>query len=155
MATDALDARIIALFTDEPRMSVLEASRTLQVARATVQARLDRMQRLGVISGWGPRVDPAALGYGVVAYCSLTISQDAGHTAVVRALEEIPEIQEIHTVSGESDLLARVAARSNSDLQRVIDSMVATRTIVRSSSVIVLNTHFEGRTLPLLQAASD
>ena len=154
MPTDALDARIITLFTDQPRMSVLEGSRTLQVARATVQARLDRMQRLGVISGWGPRVDPAALGYGVVAYCSLTISQDAGHAAVVRALEEIPEIQEIHTVSGESDLLARVAARSNSDLQRVIDSMVATGTIVRSSSVIVLNTHFEGRTLPLLQAAS-
>lgn len=154
MSTDALDAQIIALFTDEPRMSVLEASRALKVARATVQARLDRMQRTGVISGWGPRIDPAALGYAVLAYCSLTISQDTGHDAVVRALAEIPEIQEIHTVSGESDLLARVAARSNSDLQRVIDSIVATRTIVRSSSVIVLNTHFDGRTLPLLHAAS-
>lgn len=154
MSTDALDAQIIALFTDEPRMSVLEASRSLKVARATVQARLDRMQRTGVISGWGPRIDPAALGYAVLAYCSLTISQDTGHDAVVRALAEIPEIQEIHTVSGESDLLARVAARSNSDLQRVIDSIVATRTIVRSSSVIVLNTHFDGRTLPLLHAAS-
>ena len=53
MPTDALDARIIALFTDEPRMSVLEASRTLQVARATVQARLDRMQKAGIISGVG------------------------------------------------------------------------------------------------------
>lgn len=154
MSTDALDAQIIALFTDEPRMSVLEASRALKVARATVQARLDRMQRTGVISGWGPRIDPAALGYAVLAYCSLTISQDTGHDAVVKALAEIPEIQEIHTVSGESDLLARVAARSNSDLQRVIDSIVATRTIVRSSSVIVLNTHFDGRTLPLLHTAS-
>lgn len=154
MSTDALDAQIIALFTDEPRMSVLEASRSLKIARATVQARLDRMQRTGVISGWGPRIDPAALGYAVLAYCSLTISQDTGHDAVVKALAEIPEIQEIHTVSGESDLLARVAARSNSDLQRVIDSIVATRTIVRSSSVIVLNTHFDGRTLPLLHAAS-
>lgn len=154
MPTDALDARIITLFTREPRISVLEASRTLKVARATVQARLDRMQRTGVVSGWGPRVEPAALGYAVVAYCSLTIRQDTGHDAVVKALEEIPEIQEVHTVSGESDLLARVAARSNSDLQRVIDSIVATRTIVRSSSVIVLNTHFEGRTLPLLHAAS-
>ncbi|MDN3482993.1 Lrp/AsnC family transcriptional regulator [Arthrobacter sp. APC 3897] len=154
MPTDALDARIIALFTDEPRMSVLEASRTLQVARATVQARLDRMQKAGIISGWGPRIDPAALGYSVLAYCSLTINQDSGHDAVVAALARIPEIQEIHTVSGESDLLARVAARSNSDLQRVIDSIVATRTIVRSSSVIVLNTHFDGRTLPLLEAAS-
>ncbi|UPO78711.1 Lrp/AsnC family transcriptional regulator [Arthrobacter sp. Helios] len=154
MATDQLDARIVSLFTDDPRMSVLEASRKLKVARATVQARLDRMQRTGVIAGWGPRLDPAALGYDVIAYCSLTIRQDLGHDAVVAALAEIPEIQEAHTVSGESDLIARVAARSNSDLQRVIDSMVATGTVLRSSSVIVLNTHFEGRMLPLLHAAA-
>ena len=154
MTVDTLDARLVRLFTDDPRMSVLEASRVLGVARATVQARLDRMQRDGVIAGWGPRIDPAALGYDVVAYCSLTIAQNRGHSAVVQALEQIPEIQEVHTVSGESDLLARVAARSNSDLQRVLDSIVATGTIMRSSSVIVLNTHFEHRTLPLLDAAA-
>lgn len=154
MEIDQLDARIITLFTDDPRMSVLEASRVLKVARATVQSRLDRMQRSGVISGWGPRIDPVALGYAVIAYCALAIRQDKGHDAVVEALEKIPEIQEIHTVSGESDLMARVAARSNSDLQRVIDSIIATNTIVRSSTVIVLNTHFDGRTLPLTRAAA-
>ncbi|MCC3290614.1 Lrp/AsnC family transcriptional regulator [Arthrobacter sp. zg-Y1110] len=154
MPTDALDARIVTLFTDNPRMSVLEASRRLAVARATVQARLDRMQETGVIAGWGPRIDAEALGYDVVAYCSLTIRQDTGHDAVVAALSRIPEIQEVHTVSGESDLLARVAARSNSDLQRVIDAIVATNTVLRTSSVIVLNTHFEGRMLPLLNAAA-
>lgn len=105
MATDQLDARIVSLFTDDPRMSVLEASRKLKVARATVQARLDRMQRSGVIAGWGPRLDPAALGYVVTAYCSLTIRQDMGHDAVVAALAEIPEVQEVHTVSGKATSL--------------------------------------------------
>lgn len=155
MEIDVLDARITELFTDDPRMSVLEASRTLKVARATVQARLDRMQRNGVIAGWGPRVHAAGLGYPVVAYCSLAIRQDTGHDAVAEALAEIPEIQEVHTVSGESDLLTKVAARSNSDLQRVIDAIIATKTVVRSSTVIVLNTHFEGRTLPLMRAAAE
>ena len=56
--------------------------------------------------------------------------------------------------SGSSDLMARIAARSNPDLQRVLDAMIATRTVLRSSSVIVLNTHFQGRTLPLLEAAA-
>lgn len=154
MAIDQLDGRIVTLFTDDPRMSVLEASRVLKVARATVQSRLDRMQRTGVIAGWGPKISPAALGYTVIAYCALAIRQDKGHDAVVGALAKIPEIQEVHTVSGESDLMARVAARSNSDLQRVIDAIIATNTIVRSSTVIVLNTHFEGRTLPLTRAAA-
>ncbi|NKX54623.1 Lrp/AsnC family transcriptional regulator [Arthrobacter mobilis] len=155
MQVDSLDARIVTLFAEDPRMSVLEASRVLKVARATIQARLDKMQRAGVIAGWGPRISPEELGYVVKAYCSFAIRQEAGHDAVATALADIPEVLELHTVSGESDLLACVVARSNADLQRVLDEIMATNTILRSSSVIVLNSHFEGRTLPLMQAASS
>jgi Lrp/AsnC family transcriptional regulator for asnA, asnC and gidA len=154
MNIDSLDSDIVTLFSQEPRMSVLEASRVLKVARATVQARLDKMQRAGVIAGWGPRLEPAELGYVVKAYCSLVIRQEIGHDAVAAALARIPEVLELHTVSGESDLLACVVARSNADLQRVLDEITGTNTVLRSSSVIVLNSHFEGRTLPLVQAAS-
>ena len=55
MTIDDLDARIVALFAAEPRIGVLECSRRLGVARGTVQARLDRMTRDGVVRGWGPR----------------------------------------------------------------------------------------------------
>ncbi|NKX49727.1 Lrp/AsnC family transcriptional regulator [Arthrobacter deserti] len=155
MRVDSLDSRIVALFAQDPRMSVLEASRLLKVARATVQARLDKMQRAGVISGWGPRISPRELGYVVKAYCSFAIRQETGHDAVATALAAIPEVLELHTVSGESDLLACVVARSNADLQRVLDEVMATNTVLRSSSVIVLNSHFEGRTLPLMEAAAE
>jgi Lrp/AsnC family transcriptional regulator for asnA, asnC and gidA len=151
---DELDAKIVRLFTEEQRMSVLEASRILKVARATVQARLDRMIANGVIARWAPEPEPRAFGFPVVAFCFLTINQDLGHDAVSKTLAEIPEVIEVHTVSGDSDLMARVAARSNSDLQRVLDIIMATKAVVRSSSVIALNTHFEGRTLPLLEAAA-
>lgn len=154
MKVDELDAKIVRLFTEEQRMSVLEASRILKVARATVQARLDRMIASGVIARWAPEPEPRAFGFPVVAFCFLTINQDLGHDAVSKTLAEIPEVIEVHTVSGDSDLMARVAARSNSDLQRVLDIIMATKAVVRSSSVIALNTHFEGRTLPLLEAAA-
>ncbi|KHL04880.1 Lrp/AsnC family transcriptional regulator [Sinomonas humi] len=154
MRVDELDAKIVRLFTEEQRMSVLEASRILKVARATVQARLDRMIANGVIAQWVPQPEPRAFGFPVVAFCFLTINQDLGHDAVSKALAAIPEVIEVHTVSGDSDLMARVAARSNSDLQRVLDIIMATKAVVRSSSVIALNTHFEGRTLPLLEAAA-
>jgi DNA-binding Lrp family transcriptional regulator len=152
MNVDALDAKIVRFFTDAPRASVLEASRVLKIARATVQARLDRMTDKGVIGSWVPQPDPAHFGFPVVAFCSLTINQDLGHDAVVAALTKIPELTEIHTVSGSSDLMARIAARSNPDLQRVLDAMMSTKTVLRSTTVIVLNTHFQGRTLPLLEA---
>src|SRR5450830_1826121 len=76
---EALDAKIVRFFTDSPRSSVLEASRVLKVARATVQSRLDRMQDGGVIGSWVPQPDPSRFGYPVVAFCSLTINQDLGH----------------------------------------------------------------------------
>jgi Lrp/AsnC family transcriptional regulator for asnA, asnC and gidA len=155
MNVDALDAKIVRFFTDAPRASVLEASRVLKIARATVQSRLDRMTAQGVIGSWVPQPDPARFGFPVVAFCSLTINQDLGHEAVVAKLAEIPEFTEIHTVSGSSDLMARISARSNSDLQRVLDTMMGTKTVLRSSSVIVLNTHFQGRTLPLLEAEAE
>ena len=55
---DQLDRTLIELFAAEPRVGVLEASRRLGVARGTVQARLDRLQRTGVVSGWGPELEP-------------------------------------------------------------------------------------------------
>ena len=83
---DALDARILALFADEPRIGVLEASRRLGVARGTVQARLDRLESTGVVRGWGPDVDAAALGYPVTAFLTLEIRQLSGHDPMAASL---------------------------------------------------------------------
>ena len=68
---DPLDVALIELLAAEPRVGVLEASRRLGIARGTVQARLDRMRDRGVISGYGPDVDPVALGYEVTAFITL------------------------------------------------------------------------------------
>ena len=78
---DDLDARLITLLAAEPRVGVLEASRRLGVARGTVQARLDRLEARGVITGYGPDVDPVALGHGVTAFITLEIRQAGGHGA--------------------------------------------------------------------------
>ena len=71
MAIDDLDRRLIHAFTRDPHIGVLGASRELGVARGTVQARLDRLQRRGVIASFEPHVDPAALGYPVMAFATL------------------------------------------------------------------------------------
>ncbi len=151
---DGLDAALIELLAAEPRVGVLEASKRLGVARGTVQARLDRMQERGVITGYGPEVDPAALGYEVTAFITLEIRQAGGHDPVAELLAAIPEVLEAHTITGAGDMLCRVVARSNADLQRVLDAIVATEGVVRSATVISLATQVLYRTLPLVRAAS-
>ena len=154
MPIDRLDADILELFTVEPRIGVLEGSRRLRVARGTVQARLDRMRDIGVIADVAPTVDPAALGYPVTAFVSLEIAQGRGHGAVTGHLDSIPEVLEVHTITGSADLMVRVVARSNADLQRVIDDVVRDPAVLRTATVIALDTPVARRTGPLVRAAA-
>jgi DNA-binding Lrp family transcriptional regulator len=155
---DRLDRTLIELFAAEPRVGVLEASRRLGVARGTVQARLDRLQGSGVVSGWGPQLEPAALDHPVTAFLTLEIRQrstasgplEGGHDAVGAHLATIPELIEACTITGPGDVWCRVVARSNTDLQRVIDHVLAHDAIVRCSTVIALATQVPHRVLPLL-----
>ena len=147
---DDLDGRILLLFAQEPRIGVLEASRRLGVARGTVQARLDRLESTGVITGWAPTVDPGALGFPVSAFATLEITQAGGHRPVAEHLRAIPEVLEAHTITGAADLMVRLVARSNSDLQRVIDLVVSSPDVVRAATVIVLATEIAPRVLALL-----
>ncbi len=149
---DDLDATLIRLFAEEPRVGVLEASRRLGVARGTVQARLNRLVDRGVIAGWGPELDPDALGYPVTAFLTLEIRQGSGHDTIARHLATIPEVLEAFTITGAGDMWCRVVARSNTDLQRVIDAVLSDAGIVRSSTVIALAKQVPYRVLPLLDA---
>lgn len=152
---DELDARLIELLTAEPRVGVLEASRRLRVARGTVQARLDRMQAQGVITGYGPDLDHAAIGYPVTAFVTVEIRQAGGHDPVAGRLALIAEVLEVHTVTGPGDMLCRVVARTNADLQRVIDAIVEVPGVLRTSTVIALAAPVAYRAVPLAMAAAQ
>jgi DNA-binding Lrp family transcriptional regulator len=149
---DQLDRTLISLYAAEPRVGVLEASRRLGVARGTVQARLDRLVSSGVVTGWGPDLSPAALGFPVTAFLTLEISQVAGHQTVAEHLAAIPEVLEAHTITGAGDLWCRVVSRSNADLQRVIDQVVAVDGVQRASTVMALAEQVAYRVLPLAEA---
>ena len=151
---DELDARILQLLTDEPRVGILGTSRRLGVARGTVQARLDKLISSGVIRTLAPSLDPAALGYRVTAFATLEIRQ-GGRGSVADHLARIPEVLEVHTITGPGDLFCRIVARDNDDLQRVIDDLVSDADIVRTSTLIALSTVVVPRVLPLVMAAAS
>ena len=150
---DDLDVTLIELFAAEPRIGVLEASRRLGVARGTVQARLDKLASRGVVTGWGPDLAPEALGYPVTAFLTLEIRQGSGHDAVGTHLAGIPEVLEACTITGAGDMWCRLVARSNTDLQRVIDRVLSSAGIVRSTTVIALAEQVPFRVLPLARDA--
>ena len=151
---DTLDRQLLRELLDEPRLSVIELARRLGVVRATVQSRLDRLTRRGVLDGAGIALDVSRIGYPLTAFVALQIRQ--GHGAEVQArLAAFPEVLEIHTTAGAFDIMCRVAARSSTDLQHTIDRLVDHGAIVRSTTSVVLSTPMSYRVLPVIENRAD
>lgn len=146
---DALDLALLTALDDNPRAGVLELSRLLRVARATVAARLNRLEQQGIVTGYGPDVDLAEAGYPVQAFVTLEIAQGA-LDAVAADLAAVPGVLEAFVTTGAGDVLCKIAAASHSDLQATLVTLAAAGSVTRSTSVVVLSTLVPPRTLPLL-----
>lgn len=149
-AIDDLDARLILELHEEPRMGVMELARRLGVARGTANARLEKLQRSGIIRGFGPDIGLAPLGYPVMAFTTLEVNQ--GRTeGLLERLRDVPEVLEVHTIAGQGDILIRVVAQSNEHLFAVLEDVLAAPEISRTSTAIALAEHIGYRTGPLIE----
>ncbi|MEH3032481.1 MAG: Lrp/AsnC family transcriptional regulator [Aeromicrobium erythreum] len=146
---DALDVALVTALREQPRAGDLQLSRTLGVARATVQSRLRRLEESGVITGYGPDIDLAAAGHPVLAFVTLEIAQGR-LDAVTAELESLPNVLEAYVTSGQADLVCKIAATSHEDLQAVLLHISRSGSVERSTSVIVLSEVVAPRVLPML-----
>jgi len=151
---DALDARIVLALDADPDATVLSLARELGVARNTVHARLQRMSAGGALGEFSRRLDPAALGYPMVAFLQVALSQERGPEAVA-ALRDVPEVVEMHATTGDADLLLKVVAKDTSDLHRITTSLFSVPGVVRTSTSISLATELPPRQAKLLQRAAS
>ncbi len=150
---DLLDARLIRLQRTEPNLPVVEMARRLGVARGTVQAHLDRLLRDGVVVGFGPDLDAAAAGFGVLAFTTLEIAQGSD-AQIVAGLNDIVEVLEVHAVTGPGDLHVRIVARSNEHLHDVLQRILQLPGIMRTQTQLALHTSIE-RSVADLVASFD
>jgi DNA-binding Lrp family transcriptional regulator len=147
---DGLDLRILVLSVQQPRAGVREFARQLEVARGTVQARINKLERLGVLVGWGPSLSPRGLGYTSKAYVRLSLAQGVLDDVTER-LKQIPEVIEADSIAGDSDMLCLVVARAPENLEEVIQRIVAVPGVTRSRTEQVLRERIPRRILPLLE----
>lgn len=154
LTVDALDARILLALDDDPDATSLALAGRLGIARNTLQARLTRLKAAGAIGRYSRRIDASALGRGLVAFISVELSQTAGQRATI-ALRGVPEVAEMHAITGQADLLLRVVARDTADLHRITGEILAVEEVVRTSTVISLLEEMPLRVRPLLEQVAD
>jgi len=141
-AVDPTDRALLALLRDDARASTAELARRLGLSRTTVQSRMERLQRSGVISGYTVTV-PDELEAGLVrAHVLITLAPKRSG-AIETALRRIPEVRVLHSVSGPFDLIAIVAAASIGELDALIDRIGVLDGVERTTSAIVLSTRIQ------------
>ncbi len=136
------DRQLLLLLAENARAPTAVLARRLGLSRTTVQARLDRLERDGVIAGYGVRLSDSYAGGLVRAYVMIVLGTKV-LARVVPALRAIPEIKSVHSVSGGFDLIVEVAAPSIGELDRTIDRIGEVEGVERTQSSIVLSTRFQ------------
>jgi DNA-binding Lrp family transcriptional regulator len=150
-ALDAVDLRLLDAMRRTPHAAVSELAAKAGIARGTVYSRLERLEREGVVTGYGPDIDVVRAGLSVLAFTVLEIAQGS-HDATIAALIDIHEIVEIHTITGQGDLLCRIVARSNDHLHEVLQQIAKIETVMRSQTQLALSTPHQRGVLDALLA---
>lgn len=138
---DDLDERLIARLQEDARAPVSELARDLGLSRTTLQSRLARLERSGVITGYSVKLSEQREASVIHAFVMLTVEPKQA-AAVTSALRRISNVRRLQSVSGPFDMIATVEAASVSAMDATIDEIGALPGVERTNSSIVLSTKF-------------
>ena len=142
LTPDPIDRALLALLRDDARAPTAELARALGLSRTTVQSRMERLKRQGVISGFTVTVPDELEAHLVRAHVMITLAPRRS-AAIEVALRRIAEVRVLHSVSGPFDLIAIVAASSIGELDALIDRIGGLDGVERTTSAIVLSTRIQ------------
>jgi DNA-binding Lrp family transcriptional regulator len=136
---NAGDRDLLALLAENARASTATIARRLGLSRTTVQAKIERLERDGVIAGYGVRLSDAYESGLVRAHVLITIAPKT-LARITAELNAILEVKTLHSVSGTFDLIAVVQAASIAELDHLIDRIGEIDGVERTLSSIILST---------------
>ncbi len=139
---DIIDEKLLLALREDGRASTAKLARLVGRSRTSVQSRIERLQKQGVIVGFGVLLAPEH-GLGAVrAHVMIKVGPKETR-AVTAALRSIPQVRVLHSVSGDVDLIAVAATASVTEMDEVIDRVGALDGVERTNSSIILSTKFE------------
>jgi Lrp/AsnC family leucine-responsive transcriptional regulator len=143
------DARILEILQRDGRRPYADLGAEVGISGPSAHERVKKLEARGVIRGYAANVDPAAVGFGILAFSWITQAPGTAATDLTDDLAAIPEIEECHHITGEADYLIKVRARDTHDLERVLRLVQATRHVFTTETDVVFSSGFERRPLRL------
>lgn len=139
---DEIDQKLLTRLRENARLPAAELARDLGLSRTTVQSRIERLERSGVVTGYTVRLSEAHERGLIRAYVMLTVGPKQA-ASVVAAAQRMPPVRRLQSVSGPFDLIAEAATASAAEMDALIDALGALEGVERTTSSIVLSTKID------------
>ncbi|MBR0829015.1 Lrp/AsnC family transcriptional regulator [Bradyrhizobium manausense] len=138
-SVDSKDMKILEALQANARVPLSELGRAVGLSQPAISERVKRLEEAGIIEGYGARVNPRALGLGLMALVRLRTSHEHIKTCL-KKFAEIPNIIEVHRVTGEDCFVLKVLVPVPEDLETIVDRIagygaVTTSLVLRSEAV--------------------
>jgi Lrp/AsnC family leucine-responsive transcriptional regulator len=142
---DDIDRQLLAALLEDARTSYADLARRVGLSAPSVQERLRKLEREGVLRGSRADLEPHAIGLGVTALVGLQQREGADADDIVAALADVPEIEDCWFVAGEEAFMVKVRVADLDDLDRTLRVLRQVKGVSRTRTTVVLSTRFEGR----------
>jgi DNA-binding Lrp family transcriptional regulator len=151
---DPTDARLLLALVEQPRATAIALTGQTGLSRNTVAARIAKLEQQGVLDSVERQIPPAMLGYPLTAFITTQVTQRQ-LDEVAAALADIPEVLQVHGVSGQTDLLVHVVATNADDLYRIAGQILAIPGVERTNTALVMRDLVNYRITPLLRRCAE
>lgn len=137
---DGTDFEILALLEQDARRTLADIAGRVSLSPPAVKRRIDRLERLGVITGYTVEIDHARLGRSVEAFTELRFTGATKVADIKGVAADMPEVQAIYTMAGDPDALAHIRVSDVAHLTRVIDRLRRSGRVTGTKTLMVLDT---------------
>ena len=146
---DSLDKKILSMITQNARIPYLEVARACNVSGAAIHQRIQKLTKMGVITGSRFTIEPKKIGYKTCAYMGIFLDKASLYREVLDKLKEIPEVTQCHYTTGNYSIFIKIYTRDNEHLKTVLtDKLQAIEGVSRTETFISLEEGFN-RSLPI------
>ncbi len=139
---DDVDERLLGLLRDDARQPIAVLAKELGISRGQLYSRLSRLEEIGVVAGYTVRLGTAFAGGRVRAHMMIK-TQPRCHRDVEQALVNIAQVQAVHAISGEYDIIAMLETENSGQLNDLIDDIGLLEGVERTTTSVILATKTE------------
>lgn len=142
---DSVDEKIIQLLQKNARISIKDIASQVFLSSPAVTARIDRLEKIGIIRGYHAQIDPEALGYRIKAFVNLEM-EPSKKTEFYAYVENVPNVIECNCVTGDYAMLLQVEFWNTNELDHFVNEL---QRFGKTKTQIVFSTSVEHRNLPI------